>query len=132
VVKAVTSDSCEKPTVDSSQLTGKKKDSFPSNAIVILTAGCFLGVVALEAAAFGGPVHEALHVFAVFPGEMEELAGGHVCRLFSQKGLEAPAHVRALPGFQAIAAGGVPVINQCLKHFLVLREPPAFSNPDPC
>ncbi len=30
---------------------------------------------ALKAAPFSGPVHEALHVVAVFPGEVKELAG---------------------------------------------------------
>src|SRR5215472_16120249 len=78
------------------------------------SGGRFSGVVALDAAAFGGPVYEALHVFAVFPGEMKEFAGRHIGSFFSEKGFEAPAQVRALPRLQTIASGRVPVVGQCL------------------
>src|SRR5215472_18054356 len=73
---------------------------------------------ALEAAAFGGPVHEPLHVFAVFPGQVEELAWSQIGRFFSKKSLKPPAHVGTLPRFQPVTAGCIPVILQRLEHAL--------------
>ena len=77
------------------------------------------GVAALDAAAFGGPVDETLHVLAVLPCEMKKLARRQVRRFFSEKRLKAPAYVRTLPGLQAITAGRGPVVAQRSKHFLV-------------
>lgn len=90
------------------------------------------GVAAvLVAAALGGPVHETLHVFAVFPCEVKKLARRHVCRFFSQKGFKPPAHVGTFPRFQSVAPSSVPVVTQRLKHFLhSLANRSAFSNPD--
>lgn len=75
-------------------------------------------MAALDAAALVGPVDETLHVLAVFPGEMKKFAWSHVRRFFSEECFKPPAYVRTLPGFQAIAAGRVPVVVQGPKHFL--------------
>jgi hypothetical protein len=75
-------------------------------------------VMALEAAPLRGPVDKALHVFAVFPGEMKKLARGQVRRLLSKKRLKSPAHVGTLPWLQAVTPCRIPVVTQRLKHFL--------------
>ena len=79
-------------------------------------------VPVLDAAPFRGPIDKPLHVFAVFPGEMEEFARGQVGRFFTQKRLKPPAQVRTLPRFPSITSGGVPVGTERLKHFLALRK----------
>lgn len=79
-------------------------------------------VPVLEAAPLRGPVDKPLHVFAVFPGEMEKLARGQVGRFFSKKRLKTPAHVRTFPRLQAITSGGVPIVAQRPKHFPSLRH----------
>src|SRR5260370_15947758 len=77
------------------------------------------GVAAtLEAAAFRGPVHEAFHVVAILPGEMEKLAGGQVGGFFSQERFEPPPHIGAFPRLESIAPSCIPVVPKCLEHFL--------------
>ena len=88
-------------------------------------------VPVLEAAPLRGPVDKPLHVFAVFPGEMEKLARGQVGRFFSKKRLKTPAHVRTLPRLQAITSGGVPIVAQRPKQFLSLRHGRAFRSEFP-
>ena len=73
---------------------------------------------ALKALTFGGPVHEALHVIAVFPGKPKELAGGQIGGFSSKKGLKTPTYVRTGPGFKPIAASRIPVVQQRLEHIL--------------
>jgi hypothetical protein len=78
-----------------------------------------LGVpAALEALSFRRPVYKPLHVGAVFPGEVKELAGGHVGRLFPEERLKAPTQVGTLPRIEAVASSGIPVILNGLEHFL--------------
>jgi len=72
----------------------------------------------LKAAAFGGPVHESFHVFAIFPSEVKEFGSAHVGGFGSQKCLKPPANVWALPRFETIAPSRAPVELQGLKHFL--------------
>lgn len=76
---------------------------------------------ALDAASFCRPVHEPLHVLAVFPRQVEELARGHVIRFFSKKRFKPPAHIGALPRFQSIASGRIPVVPERLKHVRAQR-----------
>jgi len=86
--------------------------------------------LALEAAAFGGPIHKPLHVIAVFPGEVKKLASRQIVRFLSEKGLKPPPHVRTFPRFQAVAPGRVPVVTQSLKHFLaVASKSPSLLKP---
>ena len=73
---------------------------------------------ALEALSLRGPIHKAFHVVAVFPGEMKKLAGGHVGGFLAKEGLKPPADVWALPWFKPIAPSCIPVVLQCLEHFL--------------
>jgi hypothetical protein len=73
---------------------------------------------ALEAMSFRSPVYEPLHVGAVLPGEVEELAGGHIGRLFPKKSFKAPTQVGTLPWFEAVASRCIPVILNRLEHIL--------------
>ncbi len=74
---------------------------------------------ALDAAAFRGPVHKPLHVFAVFPGKVKKLSRSHVCRFFSEKRLKPPMQVRTFPRFPSIAPGSMPVVPKRFKHFFL-------------
>ena len=74
-----------------------------------------------DAVPFRGPIDKPLHLFAVFPGELEKLARGQVGRFFTQKCFKPPAHVRTLPRRPSITSGGVPVVTERLKHSLALR-----------
>jgi len=62
------------------------------------------------------PIHELLHLVAVFPHEVKELIGVEACGFGTKKGLEPPAQVRAIPRIQAITAGHNPVVPQHLPH----------------
>src|SRR6266481_6342483 len=73
---------------------------------------------ALEALSLRGPIHEPLHMVAVFPGEVKKLASRQIGRFFSKERFKAPADVRTLPRPESIAPGCVPVILHCLEHFL--------------
>jgi hypothetical protein len=73
---------------------------------------------ALEALPLRGPIHKALHVVTILPGQVKKFPGGHVGGLFSEESLKAPTDVRTLPRFEAITASSVPVILNCLEHFL--------------
>ena len=70
-------------------------------------------------AAFGGPVEEAFHLVAVFPAEFEEFGGGHVSGFGAEVGFKAPAEIGAVPGIEAIALGGEPVVAEKLPHSFV-------------
>jgi hypothetical protein len=70
----------------------------------------------LGAAAGGGPVGEGFKIFAIFPGEMQELAGVEVGGFFTEKGFEAPLDVRTFPGLKAVAAGSEPVELEDVPH----------------
>ena len=71
---------------------------------------------ALDLAAFGGPVEEAFHLVAIFPAEFEEFGGGHIGGFGAEEGFEAPAKIGAVPGIEAIALGGEPVVAEKLPH----------------
>lgn len=71
---------------------------------------------ALIAAPRFRPVNESLHLVAVFPHQAEELAGVQTRGFGSEKGLEPPAQIRAIPRIQAITAGHNPVVPQHLPH----------------
>jgi hypothetical protein len=73
---------------------------------------------ALEPASLRGPVHEAFHMVAVFPGKMKELAGRQIGALFAEERFKPPAQVGAFPWIEAIAPGRIPVIVKCLEHLL--------------
>jgi len=73
---------------------------------------------ALEPASLRGPVHEAFHMVAVFPGKMKELAWRQIGALFAEKRFKPPAQVGAFPWIEAIAPGRIPVIMKCLEHLL--------------
>src|SRR6201999_4141234 len=83
-------------------------------------AGCGtqfgLEFAALDLAAFGGPVEEAFHLVAIFPAEFEEFGGGHIGGFGAEEGFEAPAKIGAVPGIEAIALGGEPVVAEKLPH----------------
>jgi hypothetical protein len=72
----------------------------------------------LESLPFRSPVHEPVHMFAIFPGKVKKLAGRQVGRFLAEKGLEAPAHIGTFPGIQPVTSRGIPVVLQCLKHLL--------------
>jgi hypothetical protein len=74
---------------------------------------------ALGLAAFGGPVEEALHLVAVFPAEFEEFGGGHAGGFGPEESFKAPAEIGAVPGIEAIALGGEPVVAEELPHSLL-------------
>jgi len=71
---------------------------------------------ALIAASSFCPTHKLLHLVAVFPHQVKELIGVQACGFGSEKGLEPPAQVRAVPRIQAITAGHNPVVPQHLPH----------------
>ena len=73
---------------------------------------------ALEALSFRGPIHKPFHVVAVFPSEVNELAGRQIRGFFSEERLKAPADVGTLPRFESITPSRVPVILHGLEHFL--------------
>jgi len=75
-----------------------------------------LGAGAHYAAALGGPVGETAEVFAVFPGELEEFSGVEVGGFFAEEGFKAPLEIGTVPGLQAIATGGYPVVAERLPH----------------
>src|SRR6267154_792031 len=75
-----------------------------------------LNAAALESAALGGPINEALHLIAVFPHQMEEFGCIESGGSGSEKGLEPPAEVRAIPGVQTITASYDPVVSEHLPH----------------
>ena len=73
---------------------------------------------ALEALSFRGPIYKPFHVVAVLPGKMKELAGGQIGRFFPEECLKAPADVRTLPRIESVSPSRIPVVLQCLDHFL--------------
>ena len=75
-----------------------------------------MNATALESAALGCPINEALHLIAVFPHEMEELGCIESSSFGSEKGLEPPAGVWAIPGIQTITASYDPVVTEHLPH----------------
>src|SRR6267378_6874274 len=75
-----------------------------------------LNAAALESAALGGPINEALHLIAVFPHQMEEFGRIESGGFGAEKCLEPPAEVWASPGIQAITASDNPVVTQHLPH----------------
>lgn len=85
-----------------------------------------LGVAALGAAAFSGPIHKALHLRAVFPGQMEKFAGIEPCCFRPKKGLEAPTNIWAIPRCQAVTSCRNPVVSQCIEHDSQTAIPPHF------
>src|SRR5258708_38302817 len=66
------------------------------------------------------PINKTLHLVAVLPHQVEELAGVQSCRFRPEKRLEPPAQVWAFPRVQAITAAHDPVVVQHLPH-LTLR-----------
>jgi hypothetical protein len=77
------------------------------------------GFAALDAAALIGPVEEAFELVAILPAQLEELGGGHVGGFGAQEGFKAPAEIGAVPGIEAIALGGEPVVAEKLPHSFV-------------
>ena len=75
-----------------------------------------LNAAALESAALSSPINEPLHLVAIFPHQMEELGGIESGGFGSEKGLEPPAEIRAIPGIQAITASYDPVVIEHLPH----------------
>ncbi len=75
----------------------------------------------------GGPVDEAGEFVAVFPREMEEFPGVEVGGFLTQEGLEAPLEIGTVPGLQAIAPGGNPVVAERLPHGCIV--PGAAAQP---
>src|SRR6266481_551934 len=73
---------------------------------------------ALKAASFRGPVHETFHMVAVLPGEVKKFPGRQIGRFFPEKSLKAPPHIGTFPWLETIAPSGIPVVVQCLEHFL--------------
>src|SRR6266404_2007046 len=102
--------------------------------ITLLQEGILLGIrgmlgvdaPALIATPRCCPVHEALHLIAVFPHQVEELAGVQASRFRPEKGLEPPAQVWTFPRIQAITAGHDPVVAKHLPH-LTLRIQGPYS-----
>jgi len=70
----------------------------------------------LEAAPLRGPIDEPLHLIAVLPHQVEELARVQASCFRSEKGLEPPAQVGAFPRIQTITASDNPVVPQHLPH----------------
>ena len=75
-----------------------------------------LAFAALDAAALVRPVEEAFELVAILPAQLEELGGGHVGGFGAQEGFKAPAEIGAVPGIEAIALGGEPVVAEKLPH----------------
>jgi len=73
---------------------------------------------ALVSLSFRGPIHKPLHVVAVLPSEVKELAGRQIGGFFSEERLKAPANVGTLPRFEPITPSRIPVILHGLEHFL--------------
>jgi hypothetical protein len=71
---------------------------------------------ALDPPPLCSPVHEIHHMGPVFPGKSQKFSRVQIIRFRPEKSLKPPAHVRALPGIQAIPACNVPVVPQCLEH----------------
>jgi hypothetical protein len=76
---------------------------------------------ALDLTAFGGPVEEALELVAVFPAQFEEFGGGQVGGFGAEEGFKAPAEIGAVPGIEAIALGGEPVVAEELPHSVCMK-----------
>src|SRR5260370_38744811 len=49
---------------------------------------------------------------------MKELAGGQIGGFFPEERLKAPADIRAFPWLESITPSRIPVVLQCLEHFL--------------
>ena len=79
------------------------------------------GAAAHEATALGGPVHEAGEFVAVFPGEMEEFSGIEVSGFLAQEGFETPLEIGTVPGLEAVAPSGNPVVAERLPHGCILH-----------
>jgi hypothetical protein len=73
---------------------------------------------ALETLSFRGPIHKPLHVVAVLPGKMKELAGGQIGGLIPEERLKPPTDIRTLPRIESIAPSRIPVVLHRLEHFL--------------
>src|ERR1700676_2386430 len=75
-----------------------------------------LGVAALCAAAFCGPIHKPAHLVAVLPHQVEEFARGHVRGFLAKERLEPPAQIRTLPRRKAVAARNAPIMTNRFQH----------------
>lgn len=83
----------------------------------------------LGAAPFGRPIHEAIHLCTVFPGQLEEFTSIQLCGLGSKKSLETPTNIGALPRGQSVASCCNPVIPQRFEHDIQTAFlPPLFSS----
>lgn len=91
---------CDASDVDGRWMKFDVNRPAPSLHILGLGAG-----VALHAA---GPLEEAHHLTPLVPQEAAELGEADALHLDSAIGLDAPAKVRAAPGREVMAAGGVP------------------------
>ena len=80
-----------------------------------------LGAVAHEAAALGGPVDEAGEIVAVLPAKMEEFFGVEVSGFLAQEGFEAPLEIGTVPGLEAVAPSGNPVVAERLQHGCIVH-----------
>lgn len=77
--------------------------------------------MAHEATALGGPVDEAGEIVAVLPGKMEEFFGVEVSGFLAQEGFKAPLEIGTVPGPEAIAPGGNPVVVERLPHGCIVH-----------
>jgi len=82
----------------------------------ILRSREWLGVPALRLAAFVSPIEEALELVSIFPREAKEFAHGHIRGFGSEESFKPPAEVWAIPGSEAVAFCGEPVVPQHLEH----------------
>ena len=93
--------------------------------VVVIRMGCSkrhsngrgrLAFTALDFAALVGPVKEAFELVAVFPAKREEFGGCEVGGFGAEEGFKAPAEIGAVPGIEAVALGGEPVVAEKLPH----------------
>ena len=81
-----------------------------------------LALAALDLAALVGPVEETFQLTAVFPAQTKEPGGRHVGSFGAQEGFKAPSEIWAVPGVEAIALGGEPVVAEKLPHSICVVD----------
>ncbi len=71
----------------------------------------------LDAASFRSPIHEVLHLMAIFPKDFQELRGTEIFCFLAQKRFQPPVQIRAIPRMHPVTACHNPVVRQKIPHF---------------
>lgn len=77
------------------------------------------GGAVLFAAALSDPEKEAAHAGALPPHQAQEFSGVEIGGSRTEESFHAPAKIGALPGREAVAFGGNPVIAKRVQHIVL-------------